>query len=210
MNSTLNLIATNLRKIRKKCNLRQYDLENYGINLRRYQEIEAGKANITIKTLENLSNIFNTPVVEFFNSDICKTDNITTKQGDINIYQEIINLMPYGVMIWKLKDQDDPKSFYLEGYNSKAELFTKPLKDRLNQLLIDVFSSAEEQGLNLLFYDVIKSGNNRRNKNLCYADKDMRLTVYNIHYVKLSDDTMFTVFENISDKNCNECISGII
>ena len=56
-------IGQNLKDARKKSGLRQIDIEEkIGLTYRYYQTIEAGRANVTIKTLYELSKLFKTPV----------------------------------------------------------------------------------------------------------------------------------------------------
>ena len=57
------IIAFNIAWYRKKCGLRQIDVsEKTGINYRYYQDIEAGKRNITLDTLQKISNILSTQI----------------------------------------------------------------------------------------------------------------------------------------------------
>lgn len=52
-------IGQNIREAREKAGLRQIDVEDrIGITYRYYQTIEAGGANITMKTLYELSKLF--------------------------------------------------------------------------------------------------------------------------------------------------------
>lgn len=49
------LIGEKLREIRKAKGLRQEDMEALGINYKYYQKIEAGKINLTLKSIEKIS-----------------------------------------------------------------------------------------------------------------------------------------------------------
>lgn len=57
-------VGDNIRAARKKRELTQEDMQKYGFNWRHYQEIEAGRINITIETLARLSKIFKVEVSE--------------------------------------------------------------------------------------------------------------------------------------------------
>jgi len=57
-------VGNNIRSARKDRKLTQEDMQRYGFNWRHYQEIEAGRINITIETLLRLSRIFKVEVTE--------------------------------------------------------------------------------------------------------------------------------------------------
>ena len=52
------LIGNRLRVLRKERGLRQEDMEKFGISYKYYQRIEAGKVNVTLKTLEKIAKAF--------------------------------------------------------------------------------------------------------------------------------------------------------
>lgn len=55
----LERVGTNIREARHKAGLRQIDIEKrLGLTYRYYQTIEAGRANITLKTLLQLAELF--------------------------------------------------------------------------------------------------------------------------------------------------------
>jgi transcriptional regulator with XRE-family HTH domain len=57
------IVGYNIAWYRKKCGLRQVDVsEMTGINYRYYQDIEAGKRNITLDTLQKISNALNVKI----------------------------------------------------------------------------------------------------------------------------------------------------
>lgn len=63
------LIATNLRRLRKRAGLTQEKLAEIGSFSYKYlQEIEAGRASITIKTLSRFSEILKAHPLAFFQS----------------------------------------------------------------------------------------------------------------------------------------------
>lgn len=56
-------IGKNIKEARENAELRQIDIEErIGLTYRYYQSIEAGKANVTVKTLFELSKLFKTSV----------------------------------------------------------------------------------------------------------------------------------------------------
>jgi DNA-binding XRE family transcriptional regulator len=62
------LIARRLRQIRKARGLRQQDLEHFGVNCKYYQRIEAGKVNLTLRSLDKVASALGVKVLELFQS----------------------------------------------------------------------------------------------------------------------------------------------
>ena len=61
-------VGTNLREARKRAGLRQVEVEaKAGVAYRHYQDIEAGKVNVSLDTLCRLASAFNTTV-----SNLCR------------------------------------------------------------------------------------------------------------------------------------------
>ena len=60
------LLGKRIKAIRLSKGLRQEDMEGFGINIRYFQKIEAGKANITLSTIERIAAAFDVSVEELF------------------------------------------------------------------------------------------------------------------------------------------------
>jgi transcriptional regulator with XRE-family HTH domain len=57
-------IASNMKRLRKLRNLKQYDMVDYGFNYRHYQRIESGKYTPSIETLIRLAKVFKVKVID--------------------------------------------------------------------------------------------------------------------------------------------------
>lgn len=55
MGKLAKIIGNRIRELRKAKGLRQEDMEAFGLNYRYYQSIEAGKANLTLATIEKIA-----------------------------------------------------------------------------------------------------------------------------------------------------------
>lgn len=66
MDKLAKLIGKRVREIRQRKGLRQEDMENYKMSYRYYQKIEAGKANLTLATIEKLASVFEIDPTELF------------------------------------------------------------------------------------------------------------------------------------------------
>jgi transcriptional regulator with XRE-family HTH domain len=64
--SIAKLIARRLRQIRKAKGLSQQDLEHFGVNYKYYQRIEAGRVNLTLRSLNKLASALEVRVLELF------------------------------------------------------------------------------------------------------------------------------------------------
>lgn len=60
------LIGKRIRELRKQRGLRQVDMESSGLSYKYYQRIEAGKVNVTLKTLERIAEVLDIDVREIF------------------------------------------------------------------------------------------------------------------------------------------------
>ncbi len=61
-------VGSNLRNARKRAGMKQVEVETKaGVAYRHYQDIEAGKVNVSLDTLCRLADAFNTTV-----SDLCR------------------------------------------------------------------------------------------------------------------------------------------
>lgn len=62
----LKQMGRNIKAARVRAGLRQIDIEEkVGISYRHYQHIEAGKANVTMRTLYTLAKLFKVSIHEF-------------------------------------------------------------------------------------------------------------------------------------------------
>jgi len=59
-------IGKRLRTRRVELGLRQQDMEGRGINYKYYQRVEAGKVNLTLRSLEKLAAALDVKVLELF------------------------------------------------------------------------------------------------------------------------------------------------
>jgi transcriptional regulator with XRE-family HTH domain len=63
--SLLGQLGRNIRAARIRCGLKQVEVqEGSGITYRHYQNIEAGRVNVTVETLCRLAKLFNMPLEE--------------------------------------------------------------------------------------------------------------------------------------------------
>jgi transcriptional regulator with XRE-family HTH domain len=61
----LEQVGKNIKQARQKAGLRQVDIEEkIGLNYRHFQDIEAGKSNLSIETLFRLARLFKVEVAE--------------------------------------------------------------------------------------------------------------------------------------------------
>jgi transcriptional regulator with XRE-family HTH domain len=59
-------LGNRLRELRKCRNLRQLDMESFGLNYKYYQRLESGQVNPTLVTLQKLAAAFDISVHDLF------------------------------------------------------------------------------------------------------------------------------------------------
>jgi transcriptional regulator with XRE-family HTH domain len=68
-----NLVGRRLREIRLAQGLRQEDMQGKGISYKYYQRIEAGKVNLTLRSLEKLTSALGIKALDLFQRPASKT-----------------------------------------------------------------------------------------------------------------------------------------
>lgn len=51
-------VANNIRELRNRLGLTQENMADYGFDVRHYQNIEAGRVNLSLETIHRLANVF--------------------------------------------------------------------------------------------------------------------------------------------------------
>jgi transcriptional regulator with XRE-family HTH domain len=64
--SLAKFLGRRLRDIRIAQGLRQHDLQQRGVSYKYYQRIEAGRVNLTLKSLEKLASALNIKTLDLF------------------------------------------------------------------------------------------------------------------------------------------------
>lgn len=62
--------------LRKARGLRQEDMEKFGLSYKYYQRIEAGKVNVTLKTLEKIAKAFGVDPTGLFEVPLAKSPEV--------------------------------------------------------------------------------------------------------------------------------------
>ncbi len=70
------LIGNRIKELRKAQGLRQEDMARFGISYKYYQRIEAGKVNITLKTLEKIAEALGVNVAELLAVPLAKSQEV--------------------------------------------------------------------------------------------------------------------------------------
>src|SRR5688572_4504237 len=100
-------VAHRIKQLRLSRGLLQRDFEKFGYSLRHYQKIESGELNLTLKTLFKISKVLNTEVTDFLRPD----------EDESAVYQGLFHVCPFGIIVWKLNDMNDPDSLSLFEHN---------------------------------------------------------------------------------------------
>lgn len=83
MGKLAKLIGNRIREVRTRKGLRQEDMENFGLNYRYYQDIETGKANLTLATIEKIARAFEIEPEDFFTMPLSSSQEGTQLAAQI-------------------------------------------------------------------------------------------------------------------------------
>lgn len=70
------LIGNRIRELRKSRGLRQEDMARFGLSYKYYQRIEAGKVNMTLKTLEKIAGALAVDAAELLALPLAKSQEV--------------------------------------------------------------------------------------------------------------------------------------
>jgi transcriptional regulator with XRE-family HTH domain len=70
------LIGNRIRELRKARDLRQEDMAGFGLSYKYYQRIEAGKVNMTLKTLEKIAGALGVDAAELLALPLAKSQEV--------------------------------------------------------------------------------------------------------------------------------------
>ena len=63
-------LGQRLRQLRKCRNLRQFDMESFGLSYKYYQRLESGQVNPTLMTLHRIATAFEVSVYDLFRPEL--------------------------------------------------------------------------------------------------------------------------------------------
>ncbi len=78
----LRLLGTRIRTARKLCGLTQEGMSEFGFNLRHFQKVEAGKANLTLGMLCRLARAFELQPYELLDPTLCIGSRLVVRPQD--------------------------------------------------------------------------------------------------------------------------------
>ena len=78
------LIGIRIKAFRKARGLRQEDMERLGLSYKYYQRIEAGKVNLTLKTIEKIAGALEVDSVDLFSVPLAKSPEINELAANVS------------------------------------------------------------------------------------------------------------------------------
>jgi transcriptional regulator with XRE-family HTH domain len=78
------LIGIRIKEFRKARGLRQEDMERVGLSYKYYQRIEAGKVNLTLKTIEKIADALAVDSIELFSVPLEKSPEINEMAATVS------------------------------------------------------------------------------------------------------------------------------
>ena len=80
-------VASNIKRARQNKGLVQRDLVKFGYNIRHYQDIESGKANLTLNTLARLADVLGVSLSELTKVGRPGMDDSQQSQQSTDLFQ---------------------------------------------------------------------------------------------------------------------------
>lgn len=77
------IIGNRIRELRKQRGLRQEDMEKFGLSYKYFQRVEAGKVNVTLKTLEKIASAFEIDAIELFSVPLAKSPEVNEMAANV-------------------------------------------------------------------------------------------------------------------------------
>lgn len=181
-------VARKIKRARELRGLRQKDMP---FPIRRYQKIESGKANLTLKSLYRIATLLETNVDEL----------IEREDRDRTLYHEVFQHNPLGIIVWKLLDPKDPFSLTVYDHNEVASTAVyRDLELARGKPILEIFSKAGEQGVVEHLYEVILTGRAKVVPELVRHDTGFPLTVFSTKFIRCGPDLGAAIFRDITDE----------
>ncbi|MBI3019370.1 MAG: helix-turn-helix transcriptional regulator [Deltaproteobacteria bacterium] len=192
MSDFLNQVSKNIRRIRKEKNILQKDLSKHGMSYRYYQKIESGKANLTLKSLYDLAQVFNVPIDE-----LTQIENNSNKTQLYKYFYSFFSNIPFGFVIWELKNLKDPESFVFFFINKYAKNYLSIFMEGIeNESVLKIFPRIKEQNHHFIPYEVIHSGKPKKIIGFMQHDNHEPLSFFNYTIVKIAYNKVGILFDD--------------
>ena len=137
-------------------------------------------------------------------SDTNSTDSHSSSDYlpvDTDIYKRIVKYLPIGMMVLRLEDMNDDRSFRLIAANSAAQRFSGiDLLAEVGKLAIDVFPGGYESGLPQVYTEVIRSQQAIDLGEVPYSDERVQNGIFAMQVFPVSRDAVCITFENITER----------
>ncbi len=184
-------IGQRIKEMRLRRGLRQKDMADLGYGTRHYQKIEKGELNLTLKTLMKLATALDSEVLEL----------LPQARKNENIFTELFYDLPFGIILWKLLEPQDPYSLVLFESNARGALAVyRDLPVLKGKKILEIFPKAAEQGVVQNLYQVIATGQSTFVPELIRHDEGFPLTVFSTRFVKCGKNLAAAVFTDITEE----------
>jgi PAS domain S-box-containing protein len=121
-----------------------------------------------------------------------------------SLYPEILRGMPVGVIVLRLENPRDPKTFKIIDCNPAAASITgSTLEDLRGRTLAD-FPKLLKTPLPVSCLDALRAQEPKDLGEVTYGDERIREGIYSIQVFPLSDEFLGVVFQNVTDQRRSE------
>ena len=189
----LRRVAANIKRRRKQLRLRQSDMQQFGFSLRRYQDIESGRANLTLKAMLKIANALEVPITALY----------TDEQAPIQqlIYDKLLDLSMLTYVVMDYTDPSDKLSLVLYEYNNVMQKSAPfDLRGKIGQRIVDLYPSARTTGLIDFYYSIYTTGQDKVFDNVIYRDDAHPLVAVCIYGIRGDDNRIHILVKNVTEQ----------
>lgn len=122
-------------------------------------------------------------------------------QSWLTLCSRVIDALPVGILVWRLDDLSNDKSFRLIGTNPASSQATGfPMNSFVGQTMPEAFPALYETPLPALYLEAIHSGHPQELAEFIYGDSHISRATFSVKAIPLPDQCVLVVFENITHR----------
>src|SRR5207237_661950 len=121
-------------------------------------------------------------------------------QAELEVYGQVVNSMQHGVIVWQLKQLDDPASLVAVTANPAAtRLAGVDISARAGQRIEEIFPGIHQSPLPAAYAEIIRSGQPRNLGEVEYADEVVNGT-FLVQGFPLLNNSLAITFDNVTER----------
>ena len=130
-----------------------------------------------------------------------KQVNESEKGKYLNLYKQIIDNIPLGVVLWELENIDDPGSFRILISNHGADVATSSkLHLNIGKTIREAYPALMDTEAPATYIEAVLTGQSMMLPELRYGDENIPDSVYSVEAIPIGGNYLCLVFGNITER----------